>query len=106
MTQPSTGLAQLDELQLLNCAEIFAAMADSKRLELLIELYHNGESCVHELAERTGDKPNTVSMRLKKLYSANLVNKRRDAKHMFYSLSDDHVITILKNTLDHAAHSS
>lgn len=106
MSHSDEKLSAVDDTQLLACAEIFAAMADSKRLELLIDLYHSGESCVHELAERTGDKANTVSMRLKKLYSADLVNKRRDAKHMFYSLSDDHVITILKNTLDHAAHSS
>lgn len=103
---PDNDLTKLDEPQLLHCAEIFAAMADSKRLELLIELYNNGECCVHELAERTGDRANTVSMRLKKLYAANLVSKKRDAKHMFYSISDDHVMTILQNTLDHAAHSS
>lgn len=89
-----------------NTVTILSAMADTARLNILILLHESGESCVTALAERIGDKTNTVSMRLKKLYDAGLVSKRRDARHIFYRLKDDHIVTIVRNAIEHAQHNS
>lgn len=89
-----------------NTVTILSAMADTARLNILILLHEAGESCVSALAKRLGDKTNTVSMRLKKLHDAGLVSKRRDAKHIFYSLKDDHIVTIVRNAIEHAQHHS
>jgi len=85
-------------------AGIFRALGDPERLRLLLRLAA-GEICVSELAEQEGEKITTVSARLKLLSSARLVRRRRDAKHVFYALADDHVLELIRNAIDHAAES-
>ena len=41
-----------------------------------------------------------ISQLLKILHQARLVEKRR-GKHIYYSLSDDHIVHLLKNAFDH-----
>ena len=62
-----------------------------------------GEACVSELAEEEGEKITTVSARLKALHTVRLVKRRREAKHVFYSLADEHVLPLVHNAIDHAA---
>jgi ArsR family transcriptional regulator len=42
-----------------------------------------------------------ISQRLKILFQANLITKKRSGKHIYYALADDHVITLLENALKH-----
>lgn len=93
----------IDEQILSKTATLFAAVADPKRLRLLL-LLQDGEVCVSQIAEHENANIKTVSARLKKLLDAGLVSRRRDAKHMYYSLSDNHVIAILYNAIDHVQH--
>src|SRR5260370_39894274 len=83
-------------------AEMFQALGDPQRLRLLVRLAE-GEACVSELAEHEGEKITTVSGRLKTLYAVRLVKRRREAKHVFYSLADEHVLPLVRNAIDHAA---
>jgi DNA-binding transcriptional ArsR family regulator len=83
-------------------AEMFRALADPERLRLLLRLAE-GEACVSELAEYEGEKITTVSARLKTLFTVRLVRRRRDAKHVFYALADEHVLPLVRNAIDHAA---
>lgn len=85
-------------------ASILSAMSDTARLSILLLLNQGGEMCVSEIADVLGDKVNTISMRLKKLYDAGLVSKRREAKHIYYRLKDDHIVTIVHNAIAHAKH--
>jgi ArsR family transcriptional regulator, lead/cadmium/zinc/bismuth-responsive transcriptional repressor len=83
-------------------AEMFRALGDPERLRLLVRLAE-GEACVSELAEDEGEKISTVSARLKTLFAARLVKRRREAKHVFYALADEHLPPMLGNAIDHAA---
>ena len=85
-------------------AEIFRALGDPERLRLLLRLAE-GEACVSELAEDEGEKITTVSARLKTLSMVRLVRRRREAKHVFYALADEHVLPLVRNAIDHAAES-
>lgn len=85
-------------------AEIFRALGDPERLRLLLRLAE-GEACVSELAEDEGEKITTVSARLKTLSMVRLVRRRRQAKHVFYTLADEHVLRLVRNAIDHAAES-
>jgi ArsR family transcriptional regulator, lead/cadmium/zinc/bismuth-responsive transcriptional repressor len=96
-TPPLPSLSQIEQ-----AAGIFRALGDPERLRLLMRLAA-GEACVSELAEEEGEKITTVSARLKLLSSARLVRRRRDAKHVFYALSDEHVLPLIRNAIDHAA---
>lgn len=81
---------------------LLTAMADPARLALLLLLAQVEEACVTAIAESMQEKTNTVSMRLKKLFDAGLVVKRRDARHIYYRLRDEHIVDIVRNALLHA----
>jgi len=99
-----TGLAPvtLSPRQLEIAGEMFHALRDPARLRLLI-LLSQGERCVTELVEAEQAKLGSISARLQVLHAARLVTRRRDAKHVFYTLSDHHVLTLLHSVLAHAA---
>jgi ArsR family transcriptional regulator, lead/cadmium/zinc/bismuth-responsive transcriptional repressor len=85
-------------------AEMFRALGDTERLRLLLRLAQS-EACVSELAEDEGEKITTVSARLKTLSTVRLVRRRREAKHVFYALADEHVLPLVRNAIDHASES-
>lgn len=83
-------------------AAMLRALGDPERLRIVVRL-GRGELCVSELAELEGEKLTTVSARLKSLLAVRLVTRRRDAKHVFYALADDHVMRLVQSVLEHAA---
>lgn len=89
---------QASEATLEKAAQLFKALADTERLRLLTILAE-GDACVSELASK--DQMSTVSQRLKILRSENLIKKKREGKHVIYSLDDHHVFELVKNALSH-----
>jgi DNA-binding transcriptional ArsR family regulator len=83
-------------------AVLFRALGDPGRLSMLLML-RGGEACVSELAAATGEALNTVSQRLALLEKDALVRKRREGRHVFYALADDHVRCIIEDGLDHGS---
>ena len=55
-----------------------------------------------QLAEVTGAAVTTVSQRLRVLRERNLVTSRRQGKHIYYSLADEHVSNLVQTGLAHA----
>ncbi len=90
------------DLQLEEASAMFRALGDPARLRLLARLA-GGEVCVSDLAELEDDNLTTVSARLKTLYAVRLVKRRREAKHIYYALSDDHVLQLVESAIEHAA---
>lgn len=90
-----------DENQLKRAAAMCHALSDPERLRLLL-LLREGTLCVSELVARSGSKLSSVSMRLQTLVQAGLLSRQREAKHVYYRLSDEHVHNLLHNILDHA----
>jgi ArsR family transcriptional regulator len=88
--------------QLEVAAAICHAMSDPARLRLLLWLV-DGERCVSELVQYEQAKLSSVSARLQTLHAARLITRRREAKHVFYALADEHVRGLLHNILTHAA---
>ena len=82
-------------------AAIFRAAGDVPRLKLL-ELLSRGEKCVTEIAESLDEGLSTVSQRLRLLRAEGLVARKRDGKHIYYSLADEHVSHMLHDALVHA----
>ena len=91
-----------DRAELEQASAMFQALGDSARLRLLARLA-SGEICVSELAELEGEKLTTVSARLKTLHDVRLVKRRREAKHIYYSLSDTHILRLVESAIEHAA---
>ena len=79
----------------------FRALGDPARLRVVAELCGR-ELCVSELAALSGDSMSAVSQRLRVLRADGLVARRRDGKHVHYSLSDNHVAELVRNAIEHA----
>jgi len=88
--------------QLDDASAMFRALGEPSRLRLLARLTM-GEICVSELAELEDEKLTTISARLKTLHAAGLIKRRRQAKHIYYALSDTPVLRLVQNALEHAS---
>ncbi len=84
-------------------AAIFHAAGDPGRLRILHCLLCE-EHCVSDLAAEMGDAMSTISQRLKVLRAQRLVTRRRDGKHIYYGLADDHVAELVRSAIEHASH--
>jgi DNA-binding transcriptional ArsR family regulator len=82
-------------------AALFRAMGDPGRLAVLHALT-GGEGCVTDLAAELGLDLPLLSQRLRVLRDAGLVAARREGRHVYYRLLDDHVAQLVSNALAHA----
>ena len=73
---------------------------DSTRIRILYVLFE-AEMCVCDIAQVLSMTTSAISHQLKVLKQAHLVKYRREGKTVFYSLSDDHVRSILDQGLEH-----
>jgi ArsR family transcriptional regulator len=81
-------------------AELFKAFADPTRVQILSNLVEQ-ELCVTDISEAVELSQSAVSHQLRILKQMHLVKYRRDGKNLWYSLADDHVLTILQMGLEH-----
>ena len=84
----------------LRAASIFRALGDLSRLRLL-SLLAKREMCVTELTEILHDNLPAISQRLKLLRAERIVATRRQGKHIFYRLADNHIAHLIANGLAH-----
>jgi ArsR family transcriptional regulator len=89
-----------DKQTLEKIANLFKAFADPTRVQILSNLV-GGELCVGDITEALGLTQSAVSHQLSILKQMDLVKARREGKSCFYSLADDHVLTILQMGLEH-----
>ncbi len=89
-----------DEDVLYDLAELFRVFGDSTRIKILYVLFES-EMCVCDIAQLLGMKQSAISHQLKNLKQARLVTSRREGKSIFYSLSDDHVRSMIGQGLEH-----
>ena len=89
-----------DEDTVFELAELYKVFGDHTRIRILCVLWE-GEVCVCDIAELLGMTQSAISHQLRVLRGAKLIKSRRQGKTVYYSLSDDHVITIINSALDH-----
>lgn len=94
----STGMP--DEEMLYDLADLFKVFADTTRIKILYALMEQ-DLCVAHIAEAIGATQSAVSHQLRILKQARLVKFRREGKSLIYSLSDDHVHTVLAQGMSH-----
>ncbi|QUO36735.1 helix-turn-helix transcriptional regulator [Dysosmobacter sp. Marseille-Q4140] len=87
---------------LYDLTELFRIFADSTRIRILYVLLES-EMCVCDIAALLGMTQSAISHQLRALKNARLVKSRREGKTVFYSLTDDHVKTIIDQGLEHVS---
>ncbi len=88
------------ENDLYDVAELFKIFGDSTRIRILSALAQ-AEMCVCDLGAVLNMTKSAVSHQLRILRQAKLVKNRRKGKEIFYSLDDDHVLSIINLALEH-----
>ncbi len=96
-----TSKRRNDEAQLQAVAEIFKTLSDPTRLRILGRLARS-EACVHELCAALAMSQTAVSHQLRLLRVARLVRPRRAGREIFYSLKDEHVMSLVAAAGAHA----
>jgi DNA-binding transcriptional ArsR family regulator len=89
-----------DEELLFDVADLFKAFSDTTRIKILFALM-GGPSSVTGITEAISCTQSAVSHQLRTLKQARLVKAARDGKNVIYSLSDDHVFTMLAQGITH-----
>ena len=88
------------EENLYDLAELFKMFGDSTRVKILYALLES-ELCVCDIARLLNVSQSAVSHQLRVLKASKLVKFRREGKTIYYSLADDHVVSILNQGMEH-----
>lgn len=101
---PSSDLDQLKSkiLEVAGLSELFKALGDETRTKILYLLAQR-ELCVCDLAQLLEMSLPAVSHHLRLLKALRLVKYRRDAKTVWYSLDDEHILNIICQAQEHFA---
>lgn len=91
-----------DEETMRGLADFYKVFGDTTRIKILYTLLQS-ELCVCDLAEVLHMTQSAISHQLRVLKQMKLVKNRREGKTVFYSLSDDHIQTILSQGMEHIA---
>ena len=92
---------QVDPQACERAAAIFRALGDPQRLRLLI-LLEASERCVSEICTLLDEPMPAISQRLRLLKSERIVRSRREGKHIYYALADEHISRLVTNGVMHA----
>ena len=75
----------------IDCVDFCKALADETR-QAILQLLVEGEKCVGDLVEHFDMSQPTISHHLNILKSMGLVSRRKEGKHVYYSIDQDNVI--------------
>ncbi|MDO8621513.1 MAG: metalloregulator ArsR/SmtB family transcription factor [Candidatus Levybacteria bacterium] len=81
------------------CAERFGTTGDQTRMKICFLLCHYPKLSVSGIAEIIGSPISTVSHSLKRLKEIQVVENRRQAKQVLYSLGKNKFASIIKSQL-------
>lgn len=81
-------------------SELFKVLGDQTRVKILFTLIKY-EMCVCDIAQLLEMTQSAISHQLRVLKQARLVKYRREGKTVYYSVSDEHVSTILSMGMEH-----
>ncbi len=102
-TEHPAAVHLVDETVAEEMARIFSALADPTRVRILGLLVHQ-ELCVGDIHRLLEMSQPAVSHHLRVLRDLRLVRARREGRHIYYTLDDDHVTELFRQGLDHARH--
>ena len=96
--QVTDGMPREEDLY--DLADFFKVFADTTRIKILYVLLKQ-EMCVCDIAEALGMTQSAISHQLRLLKQMDLVKNRRDGKTIYYSLADNHIVSILSQGMEH-----
>lgn len=95
--------SQLPQDQVTELALIFQALGDPTRVRIIHSLIQ-AEICVCDLAAVLEMTQSAVSHQLRYLKNLRIVKRRKVGRTVYYSIDDEHILTLFETGLDHVAH--
>jgi len=99
---PDVYTERLNEDQVHELAEMFRLMSDPSRLRIVLVCLADKVS-VGDMAQRLKLSPSLVSHHLRLLRAARLLQAERQGRQVFYQVTDEHVLRMLGDMVDHVA---
>lgn len=93
----------VDSVHIEAVVEVFRLLADPTRVRIVLAL-GDGEKSVNHIAEIAQRPGAAVSQHLAKLRWARLVTVRQEGNRVYYSLTDEHALRVVKEALLQAEH--
>jgi len=90
----------LDEHTAIHVAELFRSFSDTSRVKIIAAIIDQ-EQNVGSLAKAVGITESAVSHHLRGLRLLGLVQSHRHGKEVYYSLVDEHIITLFQQGVKH-----
>ncbi|MFB6158629.1 MAG: ArsR/SmtB family transcription factor [Candidatus Nanohalobium sp.] len=87
--------------RIVEASDIFRALGGETRLKIL-RFIEDEERCVHEITEELEMTDSNISHHLRKLKDRDIVTKRKEGRHRYYELSDQHIKDIIQAGVEHA----
>jgi ArsR family transcriptional regulator len=84
-------------------ALLFQALSDPTRLRIIHTLIQ-AEVCVCDLAAILEMTQSSISHQLRNLRSLRLVKHRKAGRMVYYSIDDEHVLSLMEIGLEHISH--
>ncbi len=94
----STQIMSQDDGQMI--ARFFQVLADPTRVRM-VKALADAEWCVSDLTDALGMDQPAVSHQLKYLRDLGLVSWKKNGRHVYYSLADNHLREILVSSIAH-----
>lgn len=85
---------------LYDVSELFKVFGDSTRTSILAALMQS-ELCVCDICTLLNMTKSAISHQLRVLRQSKLVKGRKSGKEVYYSLADDHIVSIMNMALEH-----
>lgn len=92
----------LTDTEAVRLAELFKALSDPTRIRIIAALSHT-ELCVDDLVNLMDVSQSAISHQLRYLRHLRLVQYRKEGKHSFYRLDDEHVREMFQRSREHLA---
>lgn len=90
----------MDEKELEKLERIYKMFGSGVRLKILLAL-EEGEQSAGQLAAVCGLSQSAASHQLKDLKQHKIIKSRKDGMNVYYSLSDHHILEMLKSGIEH-----
>lgn len=93
----------VDDATAESLAHVFKALSDPTRVRMISALMQC-EMCVHDLASALKMTHSAISHQLGTLRQMRLVKFRKEGRHVYYALDDEHIYDLFRLSLEHIQH--
>ena len=92
----------VDDETVHRAAEMFALLGNETRINILLLLAEE-EQCVHDIADRLDMGISNISHHLRRMKDTGVVRARKDGRHKYYRVKDEHITTLVNTGVECAS---